>query len=74
MKKFKNKKSEKENKDDKLGIYFLVSCILSYLITGIISYFFLSGIELSAQLILSVVFFFMILMALFLIIIPIFKK
>ena len=71
MKKFKR---EKENKDEKLGIYFLVSCILSYLITGIISYFFLSGIELSDQLILSVGFFFMILIPLFLTIISIFKK
>ena len=80
MKKIKNEKlakktiTEKENKDENLGIYFLVSVVLSFLITGIISYFFLSGIELSAQLILSVGFFFMILMALFLIIIPIFKK
>lgn len=64
----------KKFKDEKLGIYFLVSCILSYLITGIITYFFLSGIEVSEQLILSVGFFFVILMALFLIIIPIFKK
>lgn len=71
MKKFKR---EKENKDEKLGIYFLVSCILSYLITGIITYFFLSGIELSEQIILSAGFFFIILMVLFLIIIPIFKK
>lgn len=67
-------KREKENKDEKLGIYFLVSCILSYLITGIITYFFLSGIELSEQIILSAGFFFIILMVLFLIIIPIFKK
>ena len=78
MKKFKNeklaKKTQKENKDEKLGIYFLVSCILSYLITGIITYFFLSGIELSEQIILSAGFFFIILMFLFLIIIPIFKK
>ena len=65
---------EKENKDEKLGIYFLVSCILSYLITGIITYFFLSGIELSEQIILSAGFFFIVLMFLFLIIIPIFKK
>ena len=71
MKKFKR---EKENKDEKLGIYFLVSCILSYLITGIITYFFLSGIELSEQIILSAGFFFIVLMILFLIIIPIFKK
>ena len=80
MKKFKNEKlakkaiTEKENKDEKLGIYFLVSCILSYLITGIITYFFLSGIELSEQIILSAGFFFIVLMFLFLIIIPIFKK
>ena len=71
MKKFKR---EKENKDEKLGIYFLVSCILSYLITGKITYFFLSGIELSEQIILSAGFFFIVLMFLFLIIIPIFKK
>ena len=64
MKKFKNEKlakktiTEKENKDEKLGIYFLVSVVLSFLITGIISYFFLSGIELSKQLILSAGFFF----------------
>jgi hypothetical protein len=80
MKKFKNEKlakktiTEKENKDEKLGIYFLVSVILSFLITGIISYFFLSGIEVSKQLILSAGFFFLNCMALFLSIISICKK
>ena len=80
MKKFKNEKlakkiiTEKENKDEKLGIYFLVSVILSFLITGMITYFFLSGIEVSKQLILSAGFFFMNIMALFLIIISICKK
>ena len=80
MKKFKNEKlekkniTEKENKDEKLGIYFLVSVILSFLITGIISYFFISGIELYKQLILSAGFFFTNCMVLFLTIISICKK
>ena len=65
---------EKENKDVIYRIYLLVNAISSFLITGIIFYFFLSGIELSEQIILSAGFFFIILMFLFLIIIPIFKK
>ena len=51
---------EKENKDGIYGIYLLVNAISSFLITGIIFYFFLRNIEFSAQLILSVGFFFMI--------------
>ena len=51
---------EKENKDVIYGIYLLVNVISSFLITGIIFYFFLRNIEFSAQLILSVGFFFMI--------------
>lgn len=51
---------EKENKDVIYGIYLLVNAISSFLITGIIFYFFLRNIEFSAQLILSVAFFFMI--------------
>ena len=51
---------EKENKDVIYGIYLLVNAILSFLITGIIIYFFLRNVELSTQLILSVGFFFMI--------------
>ena len=51
---------EKENKDVIYGIYLLVNAISSFLITGIIFYFFLRNIEFSAQLILSVGFFFMI--------------
>lgn len=55
---------EKENKDVIYGIYLLVNAILSFLITGIIIYFFLRNVELSTQLILSVGFFFMIYIAL----------
>ena len=51
---------EKENKDVIYRIYLLVNAISSFLITGIIFYFFLRNIEFSAQLILSVGFFFMI--------------
>lgn len=51
---------EKENKDVIYGIYLLLNAISSFLITGIIFYFFLRNIEFSAQLILSVGFFFMI--------------
>lgn len=51
---------EKENKDVIYRIYLLLNAISSFLITGIIFYFFLRNIEFSAQLILSVGFFFMI--------------
>lgn len=51
---------EKENKDVIYRIYLLVNAISSFLITGIIFYFFLRNIEFSVQLILSVGFFFMI--------------
>ena len=51
---------EKENKDVIYGIYLLLNAISSFLITGIIFYFFLRNIEFSAQLILSAGFFFMI--------------
>ena len=51
---------EKENKDVIYRIYLLLNAISSFLITGILFYFFLRNIEFSAQLILSVGFFFMI--------------